>query len=92
MADRSTLASGAGVDELAGFPSLERGVDFLTGRRGSNQWLGDAARQHDGEPTLGPRGNKIDKSRVPLTSGPPVGNPDAVNPLGRYAGESMTGD
>ncbi len=79
-------------DELAGFPSLERNRDPITRRRGSNQWLGDAANHHDGTSTVGPGGNKIARSRLPLTSGPPIGKPNAANPLGAGAGESANSE
>jgi hypothetical protein len=78
------------TDELAGFPSQEQGVDFIIGRRGSNQWLGHAANHHDGTSTLGPRGNRVQEGRLPKTSGPSIGQPDAVNPTGRHASASVT--
>lgn len=76
-------------DELAGWPSQERGVDPITGQRGSNQFLGNTrGRVGDFRP-WSPRANKV-LLPPPLTSGPPIGKPDAANPLGRHAGESTT--
>jgi len=79
-------------DEIAGWPSLEPGIDPITGRRGSNQNLTDAALHHDDYKPHSPMANKIPADRLPLTSGPPIGKPDAVNPLGRGAGESCDSD
>ena len=91
MSDLNHFASGVGVDELAGFPSRE-GIDPITGTRGSNQWLGHTrGRVGDFRPHS-PFANKIPRNRLPLTSGPPIGKPDAANPLGRGAGESVNSD
>ena len=89
MADLNRLASGAGADELAGFPSRELGIDIITGRRGSHQFLGDAANHHNDQRPWSPRANKV-LLPLPLTSGPAVGKPNQANPLGAHAGESVT--
>ena len=69
------------ADELAGFPSRELGRDPITGRRGSNQFLGDAANHHNGTSTVGPGGNKIraDASRLPAARGSASQTPSALS-------------
>jgi len=79
-------------DEIPGLIDREADSDPLILAPGSNQFLGHQANHHDGVSTLGPHGNRVISGTLPLTSGPPVGQPDAVNPLGRYFGESVTSD
>ncbi|HME02211.1 MAG TPA: hypothetical protein VKG38_04175 [Solirubrobacteraceae bacterium] len=86
------LASTSGADSQAGFPSRELGVDPVTGRKGSNQWLGHSAAHHNGQFRFAPGGNRVAPGKLPLTSGPPVGPPDAAGPLGRGFGESQSSD
>ena len=79
-------------DELAGFPSLERGVDPIIGRPGSNQWLGHQTNRHDGQSTLSPNeGNRVPLRARPLVRPQQIGQPDAINPLGRGFEISLDG-
>lgn len=57
---------------------------------GTHQFLGHEANHHDGQSTVGPRGNTVQAGQLPRVSGPPMGVPDAINPAGRGA-NSLTG-
>jgi len=50
-----------------------------------------AINHHDDEPRLAPEDNRIPKRSLPLTRGPRIGPPDAVNPLGRGFATSLEG-
>lgn len=81
------------ADEIAGFPSLERGVDPIIGAPGSHQYLGRQANHHADQSTIAPNeGNRIPRRSLPLISGPKVGKPSAVNPAGHGLGNSLDGD
>jgi hypothetical protein len=68
------------------------GPNPITGVDGSFQYLGHLAAHHDGQSTVIPGvGNRIQARALPLAKAPVVGKPDAVNPLGRYFGESQGG-
>lgn len=76
-------------DEIAGWPSREEGNDPLIHAPGSHQFLGHQAAHHDGQSTRGPRANRVQDGQLPKTSGPGIGSPDAVNPLGRNSSGSL---
>lgn len=76
------------ADEIAGWPSRETGIDPIIGKPGSHQRLPQGT--HAFVP-LSAEGNKIPRRSLPVDKAPPVGPPCAVNPLGRYAGESQGG-
>lgn len=68
------------------FPDIdmEAGEDpFVTNIGSGHQFLGNEASHHNGESTLGPRGNRVQAGQLPSTSGSPVGAPSAINPAGR---------
>jgi hypothetical protein len=80
-------------DEIAGFPSRETGVDPLIRAPGSNQFLGHQAAHHDGEPDVIPdQGNRLLPGTLPQVSGPAIGAPNHVNPLGARSSASISGD
>ena len=80
------------ADETAGFPSREGGRDPISGLRGSNQNLTEAAAHHDGDSTLGPDGNRIPARSRPLWGGEAKpGKPSAVHPAGHGLGQSYDG-
>jgi len=79
------------TDELAGWPSLERGIDPITGRRGSHQFLGDAANHHADQRPWGPRANRVQAGELPTVSGPAFNTNTATkaNPLGNDGSASL---
>ncbi len=80
------------ADEIAGWPSLEKGVDPIIGRAGSHQWLGHQAAHHDGQSTLAPGvGNRIPPSALPLLKKSPKPIPNQVHPAGAGLGASLEG-
>lgn len=52
--------------------------------RGADQFLGHQASSHDGQSTLGPRGNRVQSGQIPRTQSVPPGRPTAVDPLGKH--------
>jgi hypothetical protein len=81
------------VDEIAGWPSQERGENPVTRRRGSNQFLGDDTVKHGDSRRLTPATeNRVLPGTLPEPEGPPISKPDAVNPLGRRSSASVIGD
>jgi hypothetical protein len=77
------------ADELAGFPSRELGINPQTGKKGSNQLL--RGNSHADQSTKGPRANRVQSRQTPRTSGPKVGKPTAVNPIGAGSSNSLNG-
>lgn len=62
----------------------DTGVDLILHKRGANQFLGADASHHDGQSTLGPRGNQVQDGALSLiNSTSPLGTPDKANPAGR---------
>lgn len=76
-------------DEIAGYPSQERDTDLIIRHPGSHQFLGHDANHHDGQSTLGPRGNTVQAGRMPTAKSAPVGDPTPVKP-GGYPDRSLT--
>lgn len=77
---------------IDGVPAAEAGeAPLICNLPGMHQFLGHEANHHDGQSTLGPEGNRIPRRSLPVDRAVPVGPPDAVNPLGRHAGESQGG-
>lgn len=70
-------------DEIAGWPSREEGTDPVVGTSGSHQFLGHQASHHDDHPIQSPNANRVLPGTLPESSGPAIGAPDHVNPLGR---------
>jgi hypothetical protein len=76
-------------DELAGWPSQERGVDPIIGDPGSHQWLGSEASHHEDRPIQSPNANRVLPGTLPQVSGPGLGVPNHVNPLGSRSSASL---
>jgi hypothetical protein len=69
------------------FPHLvdQTGTDPIIHRGGADQFLGDIANHHDDQPTVGPRGNRVQDGALSLitNSSSPFGSPTKAQPLGR---------
>lgn len=78
---------------IDGAPVAEAGeAPLVHNLPGMNEFLGHHANHHADESTISPNeGNRIPRRSLPIDRAMPVGPPDAVNPVGRYAGESAGG-
>lgn len=56
---------------------------------GANQFL--RGNSHEGESTKTGGSNRVQSGQVPRTSGPAIGSPDPVNPVGRGFSASLQG-
>lgn len=77
------------ADELAGWPSRETGIDPSIRVPGSHQFLGHQATHHEDRPIESPHANRLLPGTAPSASGPAIGAPDKVNPLGRHGSASL---
>lgn len=69
---------------IDGAPAAEAGeAPLVCNLPGMHQFLGHEANHHDGQSTVGPRGNTVQAGQLPRVSGPPPAAPDAINPAGR---------
>lgn len=76
-------------DETAGWPSRETGVDPLIHTPGSHQFLGHQAAHHEDHRIESPGANGLLPGVTPTITGPAIGAPDNVNPLGRHSSASL---
>ncbi len=71
------------------FLAAKDAINPITGRPGANQFI--LAPKRDDYRPVSDRSNRVQDGQLPRTSGPDIGTPDAVNPLGRRGSASING-